>query len=120
MLIIEGDEAHLEVPEGLGGSRVIVQEVLLKMMVQTPVKVRVEGILVPVSLGGEGFKLGDVLVIVVGFLHLKECEPFFDNMPVLQISEAGPELVPEVGCGLLKLVGWLPEFILSPFEGSTF
>ena len=90
------------------------------MMVQTPVQVRAEGVLVPVSLGGEGFELCNVLVNVVGFLHLKECEPFFDNTPVLRISEAGPELVPEVVCGLLKLVGRLPEFVLPPLKGSAF
>ena len=73
----------------------------MKATVQAPVKVRVEGILVPVSLGGEGFKLGDMLVDVVGFLHLKECEPFLNNMPVLRISKAGPELVPEVGCSVM-------------------
>ena len=120
MLIIEGDEMRLEVPEGLGGSRVTVQEVLSKTTVQTPVKVRAKGALVPVSLGREGFKLGDVLVNVVGFLHLKECKPFFNNIPVLQISRVGPELIPEVVCRLLKLVGQLPEFILPPFKGSTF
>ena len=120
MLIIEGDEARLEVPEGLGGSGVAVQEVLSEMTIQTPVQVRAEGILVPVSLGGEGFKLCDVLVHVVGFLHLKECEPFFNNTPVLQISEVGLELVPEVVCGLLKLVSRLPEFVLPPLKGSAF
>ena len=96
------------------------REVLSETMVQTPVQARVEGILVPVSLGREGFKLCDVLVNMVSFLHLKECEPFFDNTPVLWISEVGLELVPEVVCGLLKLVGWLPEFILPPLKGSAF
>ena len=120
MPIIEGDEVHLEVPEGLGGSRVAVQEVLSKTTVQTPVQARAEGVLVPVSLGGEGFELGDVLVNVVSFLHLKECKSFFDNTPVLRISKVGPELIPEVVCRLLKLVGQLPEFILPPFEGSAF
>ena len=120
MPIIEGDEAHLEVPEGLGGSGVTVREVLSKTTVQTPVQVRVEGVLVPVSLGGEGFKFGDVLVNVAGFLHLKECKPFFNNTPVLWISKVGLELIPEVVCRLLKLVGQLPEFVLPPFEGSTF
>ena len=120
MPIIEGDEVRLEVPEGLGGSGVAVQEVLLKTMVQTPVQARVEGVLVPVSLGREGFEFCDVLVNVVGFLHLKECKPFFNNTPVLWISEAGLELVLEVVCRLLKLVGQLPEFVLPPFKGSTF
>ena len=120
MPIIEGDEARLEVLEGLGGSGVAVREVLSETTVQTPIQARAEGVLVPVSLGGEGFELCDVLVNVVGLLHLKECEPFFDNMPVLRISEAGPELVPEVVCGLLKLIGQLPEFVLPPLKGSAF
>ena len=111
---------RLEVPEGLGGSGVAVREVLSETMVQAPVQARVEGILVPVSLGGEGFEFCDVLVNMVGFLHLKECKPFFNNMPVLWISKAGPELVPEVVCGLLKFVGQLPEFVLPPFKGSAF
>ena len=120
MLIIEGDEVCLEVPEGLGGSGVAVREVLLETTVQTPVQARAEGISVPVDLGGEGFEFCDVLVNVVGFLHLKECKPFFNNMPVLRISEAGPELVPEVVCRPLKLIGRLPEFVLLPFKGSAF
>ena len=120
MPIIEGDEVCLEVPEGLSGSGVAVREVLSETTIQTPVQARAEGVLVPVSLGREGFELCDVLVNVVGFLHLKECEPFFDNMPVLRISKVGPELIPEVVCGLLKLIGRLPEFVLPPLKGSAF
>ena len=60
-----------------------------------------------------------MVVNVVGLLHLEEGEALLDDLPVLRVSEAVPEVNPEHGSGGLKVRRGLLEFTFPPFEGSA-
>ena len=56
---------------------------------------------------------------MVGLLHLKEGEVLLDDLPVLRVSEAVPEVNPEHGSRGLEVCRGLLEFTFPPFEGGA-
>ena len=70
---------------------------------EAPVETRAECLLVPGSLGREVFEGGNVAVDVVSLFHVKEGKAFLEDSPILRVSEAVPEVVPEQGSGSLEV-----------------